>query len=184
MHEITAGHRSLSGTISCVTDRIRFLRVTMTGRFSNFNSISYTENRHELRVTGKKCRLPDSMSGTGEIFISGAAFHLQERKDINSHGRRKLEWNVPKKCRRKKNRQNYYQNKKSKKEEKIKNIIAKIMEENIEVNLSKGKNPKLQLHLPSERTWKCQSGHPRFKIRHTRIHKKTEVESILPPNSQ
>ena len=33
--------------------------------FSDFNSISYTEDRHELRVTGKKCRLPD----TGEIFI-------------------------------------------------------------------------------------------------------------------
>ena len=63
--------RSLSGTISCVTDRIRFLPVTMTGRFSNFNSISYTEDRHELRLTGTKC-LPDTMSGTGEIFISGA----------------------------------------------------------------------------------------------------------------
>ena len=45
----------------------------MTGRFSNFNSISYTEDRHELQVTGTKCRLPDMMSGTGEIFISGAA---------------------------------------------------------------------------------------------------------------
>ena len=71
VHEITAGHRSLSGTISCVTDRIRFLPVTMTGRFSNFNSISYTEDRHELRVTGTKCRLSDTMSGTGQIFISG-----------------------------------------------------------------------------------------------------------------
>ena len=28
-------HRSLSGTISCVTGRIRFLPVTMTGSFSN-----------------------------------------------------------------------------------------------------------------------------------------------------
>ena len=72
VHEITAGHRSLSGTISCVTDRIRFLPVTMTGRFSNFNGISYTENRHELQVTGTKCRLQDTMSGTGEMFISGA----------------------------------------------------------------------------------------------------------------
>ena len=72
VHEITAGHRSLSGTISCMTDRIRFLPVTMTGRFSNFNSISYTEDRHELQVTGMKCRLPDTMSGTGEIHISGA----------------------------------------------------------------------------------------------------------------
>ena len=76
VHEITAGHRSLSGTISCVTDRIRFLPVTMTGRFSNFNSISYTEDRHELRVTGTKCRLPDIVSGTGEIFISGAECSL------------------------------------------------------------------------------------------------------------
>ena len=73
VHKITAGHRSLSGTISCVTHRIRFLPVTTTGRFSNFNSISYTEDRHELRVTGTKCRLPDTMSGTGEIFISGTA---------------------------------------------------------------------------------------------------------------
>ena len=72
MHEITAGHRSLSGTISCVTDRIRFLPVTMTDRFSNVNSISYTEDRQELSVTGTKCRLPDTMSGTGKIFISGA----------------------------------------------------------------------------------------------------------------
>ena len=38
----------------------------MIDRLSNFNSISYTEDRHELRVTGTK------MSGTGEIFISGA----------------------------------------------------------------------------------------------------------------
>ena len=72
VHEITAGHRSLSGTISCVTDKIRFLPVTMTGRFSNFNSTSYKEDRHELRVTGTKCGLPDTMSDTGEIFISGA----------------------------------------------------------------------------------------------------------------
>ena len=72
VHEITAGHRSLSSTISFVTDRIRFLQVTMTGRFSNFNSISYTEDQQELRVTGKKCRQPDTMSGTGQIFISGA----------------------------------------------------------------------------------------------------------------
>ena len=72
VHEITASHRSLSDTISCVIDRIRFLPVTMTGRFSNFNSISYTEDRHELRMTGTKCRLPDMVSSTGEIFISGA----------------------------------------------------------------------------------------------------------------
>ena len=72
VHEITVSHRSLSGTISCVTDRIRFLPVTMTGRFSNFNSISYTEDRQELRVTGTKYRLPDTMSGIGEMFISGA----------------------------------------------------------------------------------------------------------------
>ena len=75
VNEITAVHRSLSSTISCVTDRIRFLPVTMTGRFSNFNSISYTEDRHELRVTGTKCRLSDTMSGTGEIFISGAEYN-------------------------------------------------------------------------------------------------------------
>ena len=66
VHEITAGHRSLSGTISCVTDRIRFLSVAMTGRFSNFNSISYTEDWHKLRVTSTK-------SGADDIFISGAA---------------------------------------------------------------------------------------------------------------
>ena len=72
VHEITAGHRSLSGTILCVTDRIRFLPVTMTDRFSNFNSISYTEDRHKLQVTGTKCQLPDTMSDTSEIFISGA----------------------------------------------------------------------------------------------------------------
>ena len=72
VHEISAGHRSLSGSISCVSDRIRFLPVTMTGRFSNFNSISYTEDWHELCMTGTKCRLPDVVSGTGEIFISGA----------------------------------------------------------------------------------------------------------------
>ena len=79
MHEITAGHRSLSGTISCVTDRIRFLPVTMTDRFSNFNSISYTEDRHKLRVTGTRYRLPDTKSGTGEISISGAVVAVNFR---------------------------------------------------------------------------------------------------------
>ena len=74
MHEINAGHRSLSGTISCVTDRIHFLPVTMTERFSNVNRISYTDDRHESRVTGTKCRLPDTMSGTDEIFVSGTDF--------------------------------------------------------------------------------------------------------------
>ena len=44
----------------------------MSSRFSNFNGVSYTEDRHELQVTDTKCRLPDTMSGTGEIFISGA----------------------------------------------------------------------------------------------------------------
>ena len=57
----------------CVTDRIRFLPVTMTGRFSNFNSTLYTEDRHELGVTGTKWRLLDTMSGIGEISISGPA---------------------------------------------------------------------------------------------------------------
>ena len=72
VHEIAASHRSLSGTTSCVTDRIRFLPVTMTGRFSNFNSISYTEDWHKLQVTGTKCQLLDTMSGTDEIFTLGA----------------------------------------------------------------------------------------------------------------
>ena len=71
LHEITAGHRPLSGAISHYV-RIPFLPVTMTGRFSNFNSVSYTEDWHKLRVTGSKCGLPDMLSGTGEIFISGA----------------------------------------------------------------------------------------------------------------
>ena len=71
VHEITAGHWSLSNTISCVTDRICFLPVTMTGKFSNFNSTSYSKDRHELQVTETKCPLPDTMSSTGEIsFLS------------------------------------------------------------------------------------------------------------------
>ena len=73
MHEITTGHWSLSGTISCVTNRIHFLPVTMTGRCSKFNSISYKEDRHKLRVISRKYRLPDTMSRISKIFISGAA---------------------------------------------------------------------------------------------------------------
>ena len=76
VHEIAAGHRSLSGTISCVIDRIRFLPVSMTGRFSNFSSTSYTKDRHESQVADTKCRLPDTMSSFGEIFISGATVRL------------------------------------------------------------------------------------------------------------
>ena len=63
VHEKTGGHWSLSDTISCVTDRSRFLPVV---------SISWTGDRQELRVTGTKCRLPDTMSGTGKKFISSA----------------------------------------------------------------------------------------------------------------
>ena len=59
-------------TISCVTSRIRFLPVTKTGRCSKFNSISYKEDWHKLRVIGRKYRLPDTMSRISEIFISGA----------------------------------------------------------------------------------------------------------------
>ena len=65
VHEITAGHRSLSDRNSCVTDRICFLPVTMTGRFSNFNSLSYTKDWYKLQLNGTKCGLPDTMSGTG-----------------------------------------------------------------------------------------------------------------------
>ena len=89
VHEITACHRSLSGTISCVTDRIRFLPDTMTDRFSNFSSISYTEDRHKLRVTGTKCRLMDTMSGTGEIFISGTALKSNSIKSCKDISRKK-----------------------------------------------------------------------------------------------
>ena len=38
LHGLTAGYRSLSGTILCVIDRVRFLQVTMTGSFSNLDS--------------------------------------------------------------------------------------------------------------------------------------------------
>ena len=89
VHEITAGHRSLSGTISCETDRIRFLPVTMTKRFSNFNSIPYTEDRHKLRVASTKCQLLDTMSGTGQIFISGAGYVVNacQNQKVSKKGR-------------------------------------------------------------------------------------------------
>ena len=70
VHEITAGHRSLSGTISCMTDGIRFLPVTMTGRFSNLNSISYTEDRYELRVTGVIVNIYSPKKITPRVEIS------------------------------------------------------------------------------------------------------------------
>ena len=56
VHEISDGHRSLSDTISFVTDRFRFLPVTMTGRFSNFNSISYTKDRLKVPAAGHDVR--------------------------------------------------------------------------------------------------------------------------------
>ena len=34
-------------------------------------------DRHELGMTGTKFKLPDTMSGTGEIFISGAETYIQ-----------------------------------------------------------------------------------------------------------
>ena len=76
VNEIAAVHRSLSSTISCVTDRIPFLPVTHDLQVFKFQwYISYTEDRHELRMAGTKCRLSDTMSGTGEIFISGAEYN-------------------------------------------------------------------------------------------------------------
>ena len=56
----------------------------MTGRFSNFNSISYTVDRHKVQVTGTKCRLPDTMSGTGEIFIPGAVRTLSDKPRVQN----------------------------------------------------------------------------------------------------
>ena len=55
MHEITAGHRSLSGTLSSVTDRICFLPVTMTGRFSNFNISIFHDVRHWQKIYFRRC---------------------------------------------------------------------------------------------------------------------------------
>ena len=72
VHEIRDGHRSLSGTISCVTDRIRFLAVTMTGSFLKLYSISYTEDRHKLRVRHKVPTAGHDVRHC-EIFMPGAA---------------------------------------------------------------------------------------------------------------
>ena len=58
----------------CCLRTLQFSLLTMTDRYSNFNIISYTEDRHELRVTDTKCRLPDTMSATCEISISGADY--------------------------------------------------------------------------------------------------------------
>ena len=50
-HEIAAGHRSLTGTISCVSGRIRFLPVTMTGRFSkSSNKQCVVVNQYPLKL--------------------------------------------------------------------------------------------------------------------------------------
>ena len=51
VHEITAGHRSLSGTITCVTDRIRFLPVTLAAGLQI--SILY-----HTQKTGTNCKWP------------------------------------------------------------------------------------------------------------------------------
>ena len=48
-----------------MTDRIRFLPVAMTGRFSNFNCIEYTEDRHASDRH-------EVLTAGGEISISGA----------------------------------------------------------------------------------------------------------------
>ena len=65
-------------------------------------------------------------------------FHLQERTKIDFSRRKKVRMKLAKQSnrRRKKNHQNYYRKrKKQKNEEKMNNIIAKIKEENIVVNL-------------------------------------------------
>ena len=38
-------------------------------------------DRHKLQMTGTKSRLPDMMSGNGQIFISGAGF-LAPTRDL------------------------------------------------------------------------------------------------------
>ena len=48
-----------------------FLPVTMTGRFSNFNSISYKEYRKELQVTGTRCRLRHDVLHWWNIYFRG-----------------------------------------------------------------------------------------------------------------
>ena len=53
VHEITAGHRSLSGTITCVTDRIPFLPVTMTGRYIIYRRPArIASDRHKVPTAG------------------------------------------------------------------------------------------------------------------------------------
>ena len=63
VHEIAAGHRSLSGTISYVTDRIRFLTVTMAGSIFKFQQFiifrrpaRIASDRHKVPTAGHDAR--------------------------------------------------------------------------------------------------------------------------------
>ena len=72
VHEIAAGHRSLSGMISCVTDRIRFLPVTMKGFMKGCaTSFGMPQKLPSAHCDRYKLRLTDTMSGTSQILISG-----------------------------------------------------------------------------------------------------------------
>ena len=71
LHEITAGYPPLSGAISHYV-RIPFLPVTMTGRVSNFNSTSYTEDWHKLRTQVVLC--------TGSYYLC-TSFCLMQQKE-------------------------------------------------------------------------------------------------------
>ena len=66
------------------------------------------------------------------------SFHLQERTDIKFTRKKKVRLKPPRQPpeKKKKNRQNYNRNKKKKKEEKLKEIVIKIKDESVVVNLS------------------------------------------------
>ncbi len=66
------------------------------------------------------------------------SFYLQERSEINFTRKKKVRMKTQKQPqeRKKKNRHNYRRNKKKKKEERMKEMITKIKDENVVVNLS------------------------------------------------
>ena len=71
------------------------------------------------------------------------SFHLQERTEINFSRKKKVRMKPAKQPehRKKKNRQNYKRNKKQKKTQKMQELVTKIKEENIVVNLSNEEIP-------------------------------------------
>ena len=113
------------------------LRTQLTSEKQNMKSTLTAAQQKEL-ITRLEEKTATKADKENKKMNKKVSFHLQERTEINFTKKKQVRLRPPRQPpeQKKKNRQNYNRNKKKKKEDRLKEIVTKIKDENVVVNLS------------------------------------------------